>query len=91
MLLPKADRADAESVALKLVEAVRMSAGARVAGLHRRVTVSVGVAMFEDRDRSTGSSVIVHADRAMYDAKRAGRDRFAFFATSGRASSRTSL
>jgi diguanylate cyclase (GGDEF)-like protein/PAS domain S-box-containing protein len=91
VLLPRADRDEAEAVARTLVEEVRTKAtflaGARV----RRVTISVGVAMVEPGSGNTGEEVLVAADLAMYDAKDAGRDRHAFFRTPDRDEARTKV
>ena len=49
-----------------------------VAGQQIRVTASVGVTTFGDREVD-GEALLVEADLAMYDAKAAGRDRFALY------------
>ena len=46
----------------------------------RRITTSVGVAPFAGGD-VTGEEMLVNADLAMYEAKEAGRDRYAVYAT----------
>ena len=52
-----------------------------LAGTHRRkVTTSIGIAMFDDPGL-TGAEMLVNADLAMYDAKEAGRDRYAVHQT----------
>jgi hypothetical protein len=84
VLLPKADRVQAAGVAQTLVEAVRNNIVV-VAGERKSVTTSIGVMVFDDGTKSvTGESILIEADLAMYDAKEAGRDRFAFSATSDR-------
>ena len=76
VLLPHADAGAAEHVAAELVRAVREEA-AVVAGDHsRRVTTSIGIALFARGDLS-GDELLIEADLAMYDAKEAGRDRHA--------------
>ncbi len=75
VLLPQTDVEQAQVVADLIVKT-----------LHRHITmlgersihttVSVGVALFDGLDVA---SVLVNADRAMYDAKAAGRDRFALY------------
>ena len=76
ILLPKSDRAEAKSVADKLVTAVRNCTPV-LHGDHRRsVSISVGVAMFDRGHGLTADDAIVDADLAMYEAKDAGRDRF---------------
>ena len=78
ILLPKADRAQAERVAQALVEAVRSEAFACSGERRRRITISVGVALLEEADR-TAEEALVDADLAMYDAKEAGRDGYRVF------------
>jgi len=87
VLLPKADQQQAARVAQALVEAVSGNI-LLVAGERKSVTTSIGVVMFNgNTELGTGESVLVEADLAMYDAKEAGRDRYAF---SGSAEHRTS-
>lgn len=81
ILLPRAERDEAEAVASKLVTAVREQAAVLSGERPRQITISVGVMMLDARERLTAADVIVDADLAMYDAKEAGRDRYAFFAT----------
>ncbi len=73
--------ADAEAVALKLVEAMRPAM--RLGGALVHVSTSVGLALLEPGD-SDPASLLRRADEALYAAKRAGRDRYAVspFATS---------
>ena len=78
ILVPKADRGEAEGVADKLVNAVRNSAPVLRGDQRRGVTISVGVAMFDDRHGLSADDTLVDADLAMYDAKDAGRDRYIF-------------
>lgn len=66
VLLPRADTAQAARVAAKLVGAVR-DVGA---------TISVGAVAIERLERLTVDDALAKADRAMYSAKTAGRDRF---------------
>ena len=79
ILLPTANRSQAARVASKLVDAVREKAVVLPGRGGRRVTISVGVMMFDECEGLTAADVIVNADLAMYDAKEAGRDTFAFF------------
>ncbi len=76
VLLPNADRREAEHVANTLVEAVREEATVVLGDRRRRVTTSVGIAPFGRSDR-TGEELLIEADLAMYEAKEAGRDRCA--------------
>nr|WP_246345198.1 EAL domain-containing protein [Conexibacter arvalis] len=78
VLLPKADRREAEIVARRLVEAVRAQAEAAETG-REGVTISVGVAVLDERAELSAEATVVDADLAMYDAKDAGGDGWAFF------------
>ena len=74
VILPWASREHALSLAEELSSVVR---GTRLESDHerRRMTASVGLAFFEDRQKSaTGEDLLVEADIAMYDSKEAGRD-----------------
>ncbi len=54
-------------------------------GTHGRVTVSVGITRFEPgscSDHVTASDLMAHADKALYAAKLAGRDRVSALAPS---------
>ena len=89
VLLPKADSAEAVQVAGALIRAVRTNAGL-LGGERKRVTISVGVAMFDDDAESVSAeTILVEADLAMYDAKEAGRNRYAFYGTAEHRVSRT--
>jgi diguanylate cyclase (GGDEF)-like protein/PAS domain S-box-containing protein len=82
VLLPKADEPEAAQVALELAAAVRSST-ALLGGERKQVTTSIGVAMFNANvDELTGEGIVMEADLAMYDAKEAGGDGHAFYATS---------
>jgi diguanylate cyclase (GGDEF)-like protein/PAS domain S-box-containing protein len=48
-------------------------------GVTVAITASIGVALYPDDGRDTGT-LLKHADAAMYAAKRAGRNRYAFYA-----------
>jgi diguanylate cyclase (GGDEF)-like protein len=78
LLLPKAGAREAQKVADDLLTAVRGHSVLVGDGQRRRVTASVGIALFEDEGGATGDDVLVRADLAMYDAKEAGRDGMAF-------------
>jgi diguanylate cyclase (GGDEF)-like protein/PAS domain S-box-containing protein len=89
VLLPKADVKEATHVAEMLVLAIRTST-TLLNGEVKKVTTSLGVAMFAgDAEDLSGETIVIDADLAMYDAKEAGRDRFAFYATSEHRVSRT--
>jgi diguanylate cyclase (GGDEF)-like protein len=70
LLLPDADADAAKQVAERLRQAVR----SKLAG-HSEVTISVGVAVSKPGARFVYGEVFGRADSALYEAKRAGRDR----------------
>jgi diguanylate cyclase (GGDEF)-like protein/PAS domain S-box-containing protein len=80
VLLPAGGPEEAEAVAAKLVCAVREEATVVGSRRARRITTSVGVAPFSDA-RLTGEEMLINADLAMYEAKEAGRDRHAVYAS----------
>ena len=86
VLLPRATEADAERVAGVIVDGVRRAVSPSDAG--GPVTVSVGVAMIGDAEVS-GPELLMNADRALYSAKRAGRDRYRIFGTMSEAMTRS--
>jgi diguanylate cyclase (GGDEF)-like protein/PAS domain S-box-containing protein len=89
VLLPKADEAEAAQVARALANAVRSNT-ALLGGERKKVTTSIGVAMFNTNIAElTGETIGIEADLAMYDAKEAGGDGHAFYATSEHRTSRT--
>jgi diguanylate cyclase (GGDEF)-like protein/PAS domain S-box-containing protein len=83
VLLPHADAGEAEHVAQTLVQAVREQATVTAAGRRRRVTTSVGIALFARGDAG-GEELLIEADLAMYEAKEAGRDRYAVVSPNAR-------
>jgi diguanylate cyclase (GGDEF)-like protein len=76
VLLPEASAADALRVAEALLASLRSEAGA---GLPRRVTASIGIALVEPHTESTAQAVLMAADIAMYDAKEEGGDQVAVY------------
>jgi diguanylate cyclase (GGDEF)-like protein/PAS domain S-box-containing protein len=85
VLIPTADRARAEEVAEDLRLTIRT--GAVVAGERGQVgtTASFGIALFGgDAGNPTADELLAEADIAMYDAKEAGRDRWAVFSPASR-------
>jgi diguanylate cyclase (GGDEF)-like protein/PAS domain S-box-containing protein len=70
VILPRATRGEASLVAEALVTGVRDELG---------VTISLGVAMVGDGGSRSSDQLTIAADRAMYEAKAAGRDGLAFF------------
>jgi diguanylate cyclase (GGDEF)-like protein len=69
LVLPRCDQADAVLVVVRVTDAIR-----RHAALNG-VTVSAGVATLP-ANASEGVTLIAAADEALYESKRAGRDRF---------------
>ena len=77
ILMPGTDAEGALVVGHKIREAI----GSLIfPGLEDPVTASIGIAVFPD-DASDPATLVRHADRALYTAKRAGRDRVEQFAT----------
>lgn len=81
VLLPRADASEAIEVAEALVERMRQEAVPGRRGHGRRVTTSIGVALFENDRPPNGEEILVHGDVAMYEAKEAGRDRFVVYSS----------
>jgi EAL domain-containing protein (putative c-di-GMP-specific phosphodiesterase class I) len=75
IILSQVDAQQAEVVAEGIVKALRRQT-AMLADHQIPVTASVGVALFDGR---TDIEILAAADLAMYEAKEAGRDRFAVY------------
>ena len=76
VLLPREGTPEAEQVAKALLESVREQEVCTPDGRERTITASVGIATIDEATLA-GEDIMVDADLAMYDAKEAGRDRFA--------------
>ncbi len=76
VLLPEADREEAETVAARLVAAVRERQLMPTGEPPRPVSISLGVAAFAGTDHLTPEAPLAEADLAMYEAKAAGGDGF---------------
>jgi diguanylate cyclase (GGDEF)-like protein len=76
VLSPLAQRGDAQSVARKVIEAIREPV--RIAGVDLNVSSSVGLAMYPE-DAPTAESLLANADSAMYCAKQRGRNQIQCF------------
>ena len=76
VLLPEASAADARRVADALLATLRTEGGA---GLPRRVTASIGIALVEPHTETSAQNVLMAADIAMYDAKEEGGDQVAVY------------
>lgn len=77
VLLASGGAAEAEAMAARLIDAVRTTTVQLRGGSRRRVTTSVGIALFGGTAASA-DDMLVAADLAMYDAKEDGRNRYAF-------------
>jgi len=75
VVLPGADMDQAQVVADEIVKALSREA-AVLADQSIRITASVGVALFDGLDET---QLLAYADLAMYEAKEAGRNRFAIY------------
>ncbi len=76
VLLPGETEEETETVADALLQLVRDESMPLLVGERKRVTASIGIARFDDRERLTAEEMMVNADLAMYDAKEDGRDRW---------------
>lgn len=76
VLLPKAGPTAALRAAESLLQALR-DHPIRIDGVEQHITASIGIASFEDVAGVSGEDLLVSADRALYEAKDAGRDRVA--------------
>ena len=79
---------DADSVTDRLMGGLTQSFA--IQGHELTVTASAGVSLFP-RDGMDGSSLLRHADAAMYEAKKDGKNRVRFFDPAMRAASRERL
>lgn len=79
VLLPAGHGAGARAVAQLLVDEIHSNAAA-VAGDHISLSISIGVAVFDDIERSA-DEMLVNAGLAMFDAMDLGGDRWAQFAS----------
>ncbi|WP_273951201.1 diguanylate cyclase domain-containing protein [Curvibacter cyanobacteriorum] len=78
MLIGQLDApSDLAAVADKVL--ARVAQPCRVAGQEVSVSISLGLALYPS-DGDTADRLIKHADTAMYQAKRGGRNRYEFFA-----------
>jgi diguanylate cyclase (GGDEF)-like protein/PAS domain S-box-containing protein len=88
LLLPDGDEQESQNVAEAVLEIVREEALPALEqslpgliGAGKRVTVSIGVARFEDGERMTAEEIMVNADLAMYEAKDGGGDGWARYSS----------
>jgi len=74
ILLPNTDLQHANVIAQRIRESVAGSV-TEYEGLKLSVTISLGVAEFDDFRDLSGKSIIDRADKAMYRSKQEGRNR----------------
>lgn len=67
---------EAGHVAQRLIESI--SSPEELSGISVRIGASVGIALFCGTQQQKSSDLLLDADRAMYEAKRQGKGRFAF-------------
>lgn len=79
VLLPDATREQAEIVAAKLIDQVRSSAPQAHINVHKPIGASIGIVCFETVGPLPVDSAMIYADRAMYQAKHSGRNRFVVY------------
>lgn len=75
IVLPDVTPAQARSVANRLRDAVADSPKAIKNGTYVRATISIGIAVAQRNQRVSTTALCFAADRALYDAKRNGRNR----------------
>lgn len=78
ILLPHTDAAGVRRVAENLCAKLRSHEFA-LTGMRAYLTVSIGIASCTDFDKLNAQQVIVRADKALYQAKREGKDRACFY------------
>jgi diguanylate cyclase (GGDEF)-like protein len=74
-ILPATTRADAESIAIRMQEAVAALKIQNDTEVGRFLSISVGIASYVFPEAGTPSQLIDAADRALYKAKQNGRNR----------------
>ena len=76
VMLPASGTATAITVAERILEEIR-----QMPWEHRVISVSVGVSVMTDDDQDLRSA-LARSDRALYQAKQQGRDRFIYLSSS---------
>jgi diguanylate cyclase (GGDEF)-like protein len=79
ILLPETEPAGARQIAERLRQEMAQLF-VELEGVSVRTTVSIGVASFPGHDTGEAKGLLLRADSALYQAKRAGRDRVVPFA-----------
>lgn len=83
VLLPTAEREEAESIASELLDAVRERTLALGDGRSMGLTTSIGIALIQPELTEGGEDPLIEADVAMYEAKDGGRDRYVVYSETG--------
>jgi diguanylate cyclase (GGDEF)-like protein len=79
VLLPRCDEPAAVLVAEKLLATLRRNGLTSSDGRRAHVSSSIGIALFRGDEELSADELVVEADIAMYDAKKAGKDRHAVY------------
>jgi len=79
VLLARCDQTSAVLVAEKLLTTLRRKGATFRDDRSARVSSSIGIALFGGDDELTADELVVEADIAMYEAKEAGKDRYAVY------------
>jgi diguanylate cyclase (GGDEF)-like protein/PAS domain S-box-containing protein len=79
VLLPRSDETSAVLVAEKLLLTLRHTGLNSHEDLRAHVSCSIGIAVFRGDEELSADELVVEADIAMYDAKEAGKDRYAVY------------
>lgn len=78
MILPEADAGQAQVVAEEILQMLKRHY-AMIQGQPVNISASIGIALFPEHG-TFAEKVMAHADRAMYEAKENGRDRYSVYA-----------
>lgn len=76
VLLPEADREQAEAAAARLLETARALAIRTAGGGRGGIEISLGATVFAEHEYRHPEEPLIAADAAMYEAKRGGGGRF---------------
>jgi diguanylate cyclase (GGDEF)-like protein/PAS domain S-box-containing protein len=79
VLLPRCDEASAVLVAEKLLATLRRNGLNSGDGRRAHISSSIGISLFRGDEELSADELVVEADIAMYDAKKAGKDRHAVY------------
>jgi diguanylate cyclase (GGDEF)-like protein len=79
IILPEADEHAALVVGEKLLTSIHREATILRGTRHAELTASIGLTLFEGREELLVEDVISEADIAMYDAKKAGKNRICVY------------